>query len=64
MSTFSYDPNESSVKDRCNVIELYTQANALRHSPNEFIQAKQDADNAITAWLDKYGPSTRQQTGA
>lgn len=64
MSTFSYDPNEPSVKDRCNVIKLYTQANALRHSPNEFIQARQDADNAITAWLDRYGPHPRHQTGA
>lgn len=64
MRTTSYDPNEASVKERCHVIELYSNANTLRHSPSEFFQARQKADDAITAWLDKYGPSTRQQTGA
>lgn len=64
MRTPSYAPNEASVKERCHVIELYSHANTLRHSPNEFFQARQKADNAITAWLDKYGPHTRQRTGA
>lgn len=62
MSTLNYDPNEESVKARCNVIELYSHANTLRHSPNEFCLARQKADDAITAWLDKYGPHAMQQT--
>lgn len=64
MRIISYDPNEASVKERCHVIELYSHANTLRHLPNKFFLARQKADDAITAWLDKYGPSTKQQTGA
>ena len=56
MSKFSYDPNDESVKARCHVIELYSQANALRHSPHQFLHARQQAESAAESWIAKYEP--------
>ncbi|MFZ4856776.1 MAG: hypothetical protein ACOYL3_10305 [Desulfuromonadaceae bacterium] len=50
-----YDPNENSVKDRCHLIRLYSQANNLRHLLREFITARQKAEEATLAWIAKYG---------
>ena len=63
MSTFSYDPNDESVKARCHVIELYAKANALRHIPHEFLHARQEADNAMNSLIAKYGSVHREMHG-
>lgn len=55
MNKFSYDPNLDSVKDRCHLIMLYAQANELRQSPTKFQEAREKADAALSAWLQKYG---------
>lgn len=55
MKMLRYDPNEDSVIDRCHLINLYSQANNLRHLPLEFIPARQKAEEAALAWIAKYG---------
>lgn len=60
VNTFSYDPNEASVKERCHVIELYTLANKLRHLPHEFLKARQVAEDAMSSWLDRCGLETNR----
>ena len=64
MSTFFYDPKEESVRARCHVIELYTQANELRHSPHQFLLARKEAENAAESWSAKYGPTLTRKIAA
>jgi hypothetical protein len=46
------------VKDRCQVIMLYEQANKRRQFTDDFSEAKEKADAALSAGLEKYGSKT------